>query len=382
MNMKNGTKSKMPAKAAARRKAKMSVAAVAIIAVLLTTTFSSVASARPSGLIALQEALPIVPGTWLGIAFLLVLILMAIAAAVYMLSSILDYPGARTWARLQIYEGVLTIALLLIFLAFAYIFFLNPVPALQSVHLIDTSNPIYSCAAATDIFTAGTCNLAVFNDFSYAVFEATFYAAIYLSFVTGIRWTLTFGGATNAQIQAGAGLDSLVPVSVDSSISVIFSAMLTLFFLNQLQLLILAGSLFWFSFFVTLGLVARAFGVTRTFGGAMIALGVGLGLVYPIVVTITYGFLNFQVGTSGFTGDQLLNDIFTSMLALVACPATQSLGGSCLPSGQWVFQLAVAIAGLTFIPFLNFTIVDAFIVDFSRAIGERLDFMSLLAGMI
>jgi len=52
------------------------------------------------------------------------------------------------------------------------------------------------------------------------------------------------------------------------------------------------------------------------------------------------------------------------------------------PSGNWVFPFGLAIAGLTFIPFLNFTIVDAFIVDFSRAIGEKIDFMTLLLGII
>ena len=44
--------------------------------------------------------------------------------------------------------------------------------------------------------------------------------------------------------------------------------------------------------------------------------------------------------------------------------------------------LGYMLAGFTFIPFLNFIIVDTFIIDFSQAIGERMDFMSLLAGVV
>ncbi|EQD57918.1 hypothetical protein B2A_04611, partial [mine drainage metagenome] len=39
-------------------------------------------------------------------------------------------------------------------------------------------------------------------------------------------------------------------------------------------------------------------------------------------------------------------------------------------------------AGLTFIPFLNFTILDAFIVDFSKVMGEKVSFMALLSNLV
>ena len=70
----------------------------------------------------------------------------------------------------------------------------------------------------------------------------------------------------------------------------------------------------------------------------------------------------------------MLYDLLLSLLPLI--------GGSGFAAGPWVFAIAAVVAGLTFIPFLNFTIVDAFIVDFSKAIGERLDFMSLLIGVV
>ncbi|MEM3460077.1 MAG: hypothetical protein QXO24_02535, partial [Candidatus Micrarchaeaceae archaeon] len=47
-----------------------------------------------------------------------------------------------------------------------------------------------------------------------------------------------------------------------------------------------------------------------------------------------------------------------------------------------LMYLGIFAIGLLFIPILNFIILDAFIIDFSRAVGEKIDFMSLLVRMV
>ena len=34
------------------------------------------------------------------------------------------------------------------------------------------------------------------------------------------------------------------------------------------------------------------------------------------------------------------------------------------------------------IPFLNFIIVDVFVIDFSQAVGERMDFLRLFTALV
>jgi hypothetical protein len=50
--------------------------------------------------------------------------------------------------------------------------------------------------------------------------------------------------------------------------------------------------------------------------------------------------------------------------------------------GSVMTYLGLIIIGLVFVPLLNFIIVDTFIIDFSQAIGERMDFLSMLTGIL
>ncbi|MCL4411596.1 hypothetical protein M1329_01515 [Candidatus Marsarchaeota archaeon] len=165
-----------------------------------------------------------------------------------------------------------------------------------------------------------------------------------------------------------------MPGGTAGIISIAASALLTALVLNQVQVILLSSSLLFLSLFVTIGIVARTFGFTRTFGGAMIAIGLGVGLIYPLLVTLTYGFIDPQLASAN-----LAVDISNAVQLIIGIVFTSSI-----PAGLSAFfmKLGYLITGLTFIPFLNFIIVDAFIVDFSKAIGERIDFMSMMTSFI
>ncbi|MCL4373304.1 MAG: hypothetical protein M1360_00895 [Candidatus Marsarchaeota archaeon] len=332
------------------------------------------------------------PLTWLPIAFVAVLVVILVAAIVYMLANIIMSANAKAWARMQIYEAFLSIVMILVFGAFSYLFFISPqaafgpkglniVPQGSGVDVLGFSVLQQGCTSATDIFQLSVCDLSLFNGVAGSMAEF----AYYVSYLTGIVPTLSIkiGIPDYPEENLNVGFaTSLLPGEIDNLLPVVYSGIMFALLISQLQLLILSGSLLFLSVFLTLGLVMRTFGFTRTFGGAMIAFGLGLGLVFPLLTSITYGFIDTNIvstclGTSACGQVYMLGTVL-SMVFTYATGAGVNL--SLLTGGVKVF--GYILAGLTFIPFLNFTIVDAFIVDFSRSIGERMDFMSLLSNII
>jgi len=198
------------------------------------------------------------------------------------------------------------------------------------------------------------------------------------------------------------GLVNPVPAAINSSLGWLIDIVFGAYVLSQVQLLLLGGALLLFSLFLGVGLIARIFVITRSFGGAMIALGVGLGIIYPLMVCLTYGFVNvgmeqsWGVATSPAAAlasatvySQILS-IITSISPLFNPLGVLGLSGSISAATAalqaWFMGLinycGFAGAGLILVPFLNFLIVDVFVIDFSQAIGERMDFMRLLTGMV
>ena len=339
---------------------------------------------------AVSLLIPVIILNYASYAFLIVVIVILVAAIVYMVAGILNSPNARAWSRLQIYECLLAVIILLAFLAVSSIFSVNLYNTYSGVNLAapptDWSQFISSCATATDLFQLATCDLAQFNLFAMGMFQALFDATLYASFTPGIHIAAAIPlGPTNVDIDFGTELSSFFPQAADDTMGIFYSTLLLFYVLTQVQLFIIGGSVLWLSFFVTIGIIARTTGVSRSFGGAMIALGLGLGLIFPIMISLTYGFIDYQLSTilgSNATAGGLLGLVYGYLLNLVGAMFTSGLVGNLLPVGALVSAGGAAVAGLTFIPFLNFTIVDAFIVDFSKAVGERLDFLSLLSGLV
>ncbi|MEM0149525.1 MAG: hypothetical protein QXW10_01355 [Candidatus Micrarchaeaceae archaeon] len=351
---------------------------------MLAIAFARLFAAAPMPMLGLVYT----PLTWMPIAFIAVLVVIFVAAMVYMLAGIIGSANARSWARIQIYEAFLSIVMIIIFGAFAYLFFISPQGALgpSGLNIVPQNFNVLGytvgsgCSNANDIFQLSVCDLSLFNGAVSTTAEFVYY----ISYVTGIVPTLSIAfyipGYENA-LTVGFGRVEIFPGEIDNLLPVIYSAMMFAMLISQLQLIILAGSLLFLSVFLTLGLVIRTFGVTRSFGGAMIAFGLGLGLVFPLLTSITYGFIDTNIaaactgtacGVATLSGS-ILSFIFSYLLGVGS-------GAGVLSSGVDFF--GYLIVGLTFIPFLNFTIVDAFIVDFSKAIGERMDFMSLLSNII
>ncbi len=352
---------------------------------------------------------------WFPIIILASLAIIGIAALFYALGPLLGRNDIKVWAMAKVYDAMITIVFALIFISFAtMVVCVNPVPSLASVGLVPTScNPASGVQASpdnsnvADIFGVSLCDLYQYNqDMS--------------QFSTAMFWvSVVFGAAPQFQMPPiGADgvyftfLVQVLPVVIVYQYIVPY--MQVYFFLSIasfLQQILLSSSMLLFSVFMIIGLIARSFGITKSFGGAMIAFALGLGVVYPLMVSMTYGFLDVVISNSAITFagihstattggvgiplDELGNFLVSAVAGLVS-PSSWSnahiLSASApsnIAGSVWTLVFTPLVVyggfislGLVFIPLLNLVVVDAFIIDFSRAVGERMDLLSLLTRIL
>lgn len=355
-------------------------------AILLFATALALSSvffiASPSAASTAPSAFPVNPAAWEGIAIIAVLLIIAIASATYMLSGLAGSSEMKGWSMNQITEGITSIILLMIFIAFAYLFVLNPVNAYSSIGILPTQ-----CTGVTTIYSLAMCDIGTFTGYANNMVQFLFF----VSFFSGLSPGFNVGITTPISgVTFSFSLNNVIPVQEENLLSAGFSALLFLMLLNQIQVLLISGALLFLSLFLTLGIIARTFGITRSFGGALIAFGLGLGLVYPLLVTITYGIINTNLVSFSF--GSTLSGAIQGIIGIIFAAfsrGTANLGTSYLcffPGANggcgFIQQIGYLAVGLTFIPVIIFTILDVFIRDLSRLMGVQMEFMALLGGLL
>ncbi len=369
------------------------MAMLSLLAIFAAT--GTAQAARAPGPLALDGVATYTPpllSSWEAIASIAILTVIGVAAMVYMLAGVITSPNARAWSRMQVYEALLSMALIVIFGAFSSMLFINPIgsfggPASGMTGINGVNVLPFACNGARTIYDLSTCDISTFVGTAINYFAALYYAGWGTALVPGVNLAIIpFNYLGQSDVSFSVGAQSLFPSSVISMMSMAESGLLLLIMLNQMQVLILGSAILWLSFFMVLGLVARTFGFTRTFGGAMIAFGLGLGVIYPLLVSISYGFVNVQMqcGVPGalpncLTPAGAASDIVGLVIGLALGAVT---GSTSQLNPNTIVQLGYLVTGLLIIPMLNFAVLDAFIIDFSRAIGERVDFMSLLGNLV
>ncbi len=327
-----------------------------------------------SGILAQIKASPAMltsitpPEVSMSLAIIVVLTVITISAFIYIMAGLINSSNAKNWAKVQIYEALLSMVLLLIFLGLFYVFLINPSTYYNSVGLLPSE---CSTPSINTLFNLSACDIGTFSNAALGYFDLVSVIGLAAGSSPGIE--LGFNPVTGLGITAQ--LTSVMPDGLEGMLGTGMSALIFFLVLNNLQLILISGSILFLTFFITLGVFARLFGITRTFGGAMIAFGLGLGVIYPLLISITYGFIdaNMLPVTGAFA---LLPYAIVDFITFVS--------GSYVPllPNQLILGLGYVIAGLTFIPFINFIILDAFIVDFSKAVGEKVSFMALLSNFI
>ncbi len=360
---------------------------------------------------------------WFPIVLLASLAIITVAGFIYQLSPLLGRTDIRVWARAKIYDAGITILFAMIFLSFSTIILTtNPISSLTKVGLVpNMCNPSVSVPSTNpspsniaDIYGLSACDVYTFNQAASAFTESLFVLGLVGGINPEANPTIAAPGyPINTATGSGVGFSfnfQAFPIVIVHQymvpyMQVYFTAIMT----SNLLQIVLDSSMMFFSVFMILGLLARSFSITKSYGGAMIAFGLGLGFVFPLAVCITYGFLDVAIQNTGC----ILSGIATSAIpsgATAACKyAVPNIAGSiftgllAIPI-SWLTHLSISWqatfapfisvltplvifggfigAGLLLIPLLNIVLVDAFIVDFSRAIGERMDLFSLFTRML
>lgn len=401
---------------------------------------------------------------WLPIVLAAVTMVIVILALIYALAPALGRNDIRAWVRVKIYDELATIVLIMLFAAFgAAIFAIQPANQLASVGLIPTDCPPTvssgcigsvtgpsgiqylpnSCYGYTQLNAPPTPNPSLVTspgpNTQYADYNNLFFISLcdyrtfnnnVNTFSEGLYWIAAisaiaptihknypgralqgigtwFQNYTFGHVGVSYNLDLLPIEPVFFYIVPYMNTIYILLVASQVQELLVASAGIVFAIFMAIGLIARAFGVTRTFGNAMIAFAIGIGFIYPLMVTISYGFLDSSltvagqeftcvlgwpspggIGCGAFPTDQI-----TGLLGSMIGIALGGFVGGALTLGSLPIALfpiinafliygGLVAIGLTFIPLLNLVIVDVFIVDFSRAMGERMDFLSLFTRIL
>ena len=322
---------------------------------------------------------------WFPIVILAVLAIISILSVIYALSPFLGRTDLRVWSRLQIYQLLLAVVLVLIFASFStLICSVKPVGLLQSFNLIPKQ-----CVGAGTIYGTAICDMFQFNQYTATYNEYFFFIEIASSLQPALAFHFSLfnlvGALGGFSGNFSAGPIELLPAMTSFKyLGVVLDALYSAVLLNQIQLILLSASALLFSIFMAIGLVARAFGITRSFGGAMIAFAIGIGFIYPLLVSITYGFIDYGLSQINIITTTPFSVFLGFLTLLLRSNTVPTLLGIIIP--PYFLNLFNAIGlismGMIVVPLINFVILDTFITDFSSAVGERMDFLSLLTRII
>lgn len=325
---------------------------------------------------------------WFSIAGISAVAIFAVLLFVYALFSMVGRSDITTWTRVKMYDVLLSLMLIIIFGYAANLIYRMPLGYLNTGAGIV---PAGCVGSLYNIYSLSICDMKTFNDFS-GRFDTEQY--VLMLTIGTLQPEIAVGWNFNAGIfRGGVSTDlSLLEQNIafkylGGGIDLVYGFVLA----NEVQLIILSAAPVLFAILMSLGLVARIFGISRTFGGAMIAFALGLGLVYPMVTILNYGFINTGIGNvfptafvegvtslgiGALAGFGKAGAIYGALTIL----PTYLNGGNLanfLPLPIMTYMGLMWI-GLTVVPLINLIIVDVFIIDFSQAIGERMDLLSML----
>jgi len=331
---------------------------------------------------------------WFPITLIAATLIIVILAVIYLFAPLMGREDIRRNIGIMIYQTLFGIVLIMAFGIFAtWLCSFNAESILQNLHLVLVNIP----KGLTVPYNGNLYETAVYDLYWFTNYGALASAN---NFLFELYYYLNTGPSLSIEINI-PGIQDL-GVSVEGSLtasSVLGSyfgymdqAIGWLFIINDLQFIIISAAPIIFAILVSIGLIARIFGFSRNFGGSLIALGVGIGFVYPLMVSITYGFINVAYR-------QLYNSILvnivtstfgTNLQSVLANVARGIITGGTSIAFKMVLSFIYSMLNLfgftatasLILPILNFVVVNTFVIDFSQAFGERLDFMSLLTNIV
>ncbi|MEM0200865.1 MAG: hypothetical protein QXD23_00470 [Candidatus Micrarchaeaceae archaeon] len=341
--------------------------------------------------------------SWFPVVTLAVLASFTILILIYSLSTIINAGKVRSWIKNKFLDLLITLVLIFSFATVStLICSSNPTPYFSKAGLLPTA---CSTQSVNDIYALSLCDLNQFNTYALQFNQYLYFILLSLSITPKVSGYLSAGLAGNIGI---AGINPTLSVQtgavdldpfgkINKFDGFILPALYSLALLNEVELLLLSSSPLLFAIFIAIGLIARSFEITRTFGNGMIAFAIGLGFIFPIIVSLNYGFMDYGIQNALNLGfGQFTNGVTPALLPTsnpIVIFASAAMGfalGSGSPLGQaatllpeyFFVYLGLIVVGIMIIPLLTFTIVTSFVSDFSGALGEKFDFSNLLINLL
>ena len=327
---------------------------------------------------------------WFPITLIAATLIIFILAVIYLFAPLMGREDIRRNIGIMIYQTLFGIVLIMAFGIFAtWLCSFNAESLLQNLNLILATSIAPQNA---NLYETALYDLYLFTNYGALANTNTFSFLLYAALNIGPK----FGIGINAPGIKDLGVSVEGAFTASSVLGSYFGymnqAISWLFIINYLQFIIISAAPIIFAILVSIGLIARIFGFSRNFGGSLIALGVGIGFVYPLMVSITYGFIN--VAYSQLFNNILMNvatnafgtNLQSVLVRLVIGKITGGISTAVDVFLSLIYTI-VNIVGFTataslILPILNFVVVNTFVIDFSQAFGERLDFMSLLTNIV
>ncbi len=339
---------------------------------------------------------------WFSVVVMAVFASMSVLILIYALAPLINASNIRSWTKNKIIDLLITLILVMAFgTVSTLICSSNPSSYFSSAGILPTA---CSAPLVNNIYAISLCDLNQFNTYTLQFNQYLYYALLLFSITPKVGASLSVGlsGTTalsslNPKLQVDTGMADLDPFGKTNKFDGFAIPLLYDFaLLNQIELLLLAAAPLLFALFMAIGLIARSFEITRTFGNGLMAFAIGLGFIYPIMVSLNYGFMDYAVQNAltlglgpGVSATQLILPLANPVITFISTITGFALGSSSplgfaanlIPEYLFVY-IGLIIIGITIIPLLTFTIVTTFISDFSTALGERFDFGQLFISLL
>jgi len=293
--------------------------------------------------------------SWQGISILAASTVFLVAGFAYVLGHVLSHKKIILWSKEQMQEAILAMAITLFIVGF--------------VSFLCTLD-LKSLGVSTDC-TGPTCNvLNVASGYLTRLYTAIMRGYLVVGGINAVMssWaTLTIGkapGGVGVIITPLAVLGDIASSLVMAMIVLMTSAIITL-----VQIVVLKMSESIFVILFPIGVILRSFGVTRGFGGGLIAIAIGFFFFYPLLVVLFYGAVVGDIETNyGSMSDSFRNGGLS--------PSSPNwFGGNIL--GFFVGFIGQTIVGAIFMPLVMFMILVSFVKGLSYALGEEVDVSNL-----
>lgn len=369
------------------------LAKLVLLALLLAML---IGNARAIGCDSLPSSQVTAPANAIGLAFLALILSFFVVAIAYIVGGIVPGTGIRNWIQVEWLEIAKTA--LLIGGIYAVLAFMGGVAASISY----AQSPPAQTYSGPGLFylVVGACNyLTTFgfggpSSYLNQAFSYILGLANWLGFFKSITFGLflpiplivvTFNIGATAQIYNNRMLESFTPgqqyVSILSdSVKFIASPVALLFSVQSAMLPALFG--LGIAVFIPIGLFFRAFPFMRGIGGTLVAIGIGLSLIYPSLLLLFNYPVSIMLQGVAYQPTQFNCPfgIFCGIInAIVGGGAGLQAAGDAFNSFTTIFP---ALNGLLhYTVFLNFQLI-LFIADFIIGFPIANEIARLLGGSI